>query len=165
MIWFLYSRVTQVLTFNSCWRCWSSRDSLKTLWLSVMSCRAEPESWLMTQRLESFGFFWWLIDDSSQFQKTLVKRLMSIFIISRNLSKIHATYLKITQPLMSLLPEFITEWLVSHESVSFSLKLGKWLLMTRVICQWLELWLESQKKDSDSALIITSQVVCWHLTA
>ena len=94
----------------------------------------------MTQRLESFGFFWWLIDDSSHFQKTLVKRLMSIFIISRNLSKIHATYLKITQPLMSLLPEiyyWMTReswiWVFFPQIRQMTLNDSSHLSMTRVM--------------------------------
>ena len=39
VIWFLYSRVTQVLTFNSCWHCWSSGVTLTPLCLCLKSSK------------------------------------------------------------------------------------------------------------------------------
>ena len=109
--------------------------------------RLEPESCVMTQRLESFGLFWLLIGDSSHLAKD-----------SCPPSQNHATYHKIMQPIKNhttyqkslnlcwvFSPKFITEKLVIHESESFFLEFGKRLVMTPVFSQRFKSWLKSKK--------------------
>ena len=109
--------------------------------------RLEPKSRVMTRRLESFGFFKWLIDDWSHFAKdsslrtrVFLHNIMQLIKKSCNLFKNYTTYQKITQPMQSLLPE-IHYWMTCDSWV-------------RVFFPWI--W---QKTHNDSSLFPKNEVV------